>query len=163
MNNRVEVFVEIEKNSNIKFEMNKETGLLEIDRILPDPFHYPFCYGFIPNTLAMDGDEVDALILTNTFLANNSTYHAHVVGVLLMEDEKGYDEKILCVLEEDADEIQSIDDLPRRSLELIEDFFINYKKSTPGKWSKVNGFGNRVMAMDFVKKAYTKYFFSTTV
>jgi inorganic pyrophosphatase len=150
---KVNVYVEIEKGSNVKYEFNKETNRLEIDRILPEPFHYPYCYGFIPNTLAKDGDELDALILTDVPLKHDQTYEAYIVGVLIMEDEKGQDEKILCVLPEDSSAIKDIQDIPFKQLTSIHTFFTNYKKTTPNKWSKVEGFETRKYAKELYEKS----------
>ena len=134
MSARVKVYIEIEKGSNMKYEYNKLTQTLELDRILPDPSVYPFAYGFIPNTLAADGDDLDALIVHPTdFIRKDTTYDAYIVGALRMEDEQGMDEKVLCVLEADG----VITDAERVA---IEAFFSTYKNHTAGKWSKTNGF-----------------------
>jgi inorganic pyrophosphatase len=143
----VEVFIEIEKFSNQKYEINKTTGELELDRILPYPYFYPYAYGFIPNTLAMDGDDLDALIITETPLKKDNTYKAKIVGVLVMEDEKGMDEKVLCVLNEDSNNINDISDFETDVLDNIKWFFENYKNKTPGKWSIVTGYENREYAI----------------
>jgi inorganic pyrophosphatase len=148
----VHVFIEIEKFSNQKFELNKSTGLLDLDRVLPYPYFFPHAYGFIKNTLAMDGDDLDALIITTTSLKNNFIYTAHIIGVLIMEDENGLDEKIICVLEEDASNIKDITDLSENDIENIKWFFENYKKKSPGKWSNVLGYENRERAVDLYKK-----------
>jgi inorganic pyrophosphatase len=111
MDNKVSVYIEIEKGDCIKYEFDKTTNKLEVDRILPDPYVYPYSYGFIENTLAMDGDDLDALIITEIPLKNDTRYDVYIIGVLVMEDEKGMDEKVLCVLEEDHARIQNIHDL----------------------------------------------------
>jgi inorganic pyrophosphatase len=148
----VQVFIEVEKFSNQKFELNKLTGSLDLDRVLPYPYFFPHAYGFITNTLAMDEDDLDALIITNVYLKNNFIYTAYIVGVLIMEDEKGLDEKIICVLGEDAANIKDITDLSEDDIENIKWFFENYKKKSPGKWSTVLGFENREIAVDLYKK-----------
>lgn len=116
----VDVFIEIEQFSNQKYEINKTTGKLELDRVLPYPYFYPYAYGFIPDTMAMDGDDLDALIITNKPIKNNKTYKSYIAGGLIMEDEKGMDEKILCVLEEDIDQIKNISDFSNETLENIQ-------------------------------------------
>ena len=153
MSERVKVYIEIEKGSNIKYEFDKEQNKLLIDRILPDPFFYPYAYGFIPNTLAKDGDDLDILVITDKHLNKDAFYDAYIVGVLVMEDEKGMDEKILCVLEEDIENIQHITDLDEQILDKIYKFFSNYKKNTYGKWSNVTGFENRDFAINLYKKS----------
>jgi len=151
MTTKVSVYIEIEQHSSIKYEFDKNENKLLVDRILPDPFVYPYAYGFIPNTLAMDGDDLDALIITDKLIQNNAFYEVFIIGVLVMEDEKGMDEKILCVLAEDSTDIQSISDLDKSVLDKIHWFFSNYKKNTPGKWSRVMGFENRDFAIDVYK------------
>jgi inorganic pyrophosphatase len=142
------VYIEIEKFSNQKYEFNKNTDQLELDRVLPYPYFYPYAYGFIPNTLAMDGDDLDALIITNKPLSKGETYDAQIIGVLIMEDEKGLDEKIICVLPEDYIHIKEVIDLSSKDLSDIHWFFTNYKNNTPGKWSKVIGYDSRERAVD---------------
>jgi len=153
MNTKVQVYIEIEKGSNIKYEFDKQENKLLIDRILPDPFYYPYAYGFIPNTLAMDGDDLDILVVTNKYLKKDAFYDVYIVGVLVMEDEKGMDEKVICVLEEDLANIQNITDLDRSILENIYTFFSNYKKDTPGKWSRVIGYEDKDHAIQLYKKS----------
>ena len=152
-NGVVEVFIEIEKFSNQKYEINKTTGELELDRVLPYPYFYPYAYGFIPNTLAMDGDDLDALIITDVLLQKNNTYKTRIVGVLLMEDEKGMDEKILCVLPEDANNINDVSDFSEEILKNVKWFFKNYKNKTEGKWSNVIGYENREHAVHLFQKS----------
>ena len=152
----VEVFIEIEKFSNQKCEINKTTGKLELDRILPYPYFYPYAYGFIPNTLAMDGDDLDALIITDIPLKKDNTYKAKIVGVLVMEDEKGMDEKVLCVLDEDSININDISNFETDVLDNIKWFFENYKNKTPGKWSNVTGYENREYAIHLYETTIIK-------
>ena len=134
MANRVKVYIEIEKGSNMKYEYNTLIQSLELDRILPAPLVYPFAYGFIPNTLAADGDALDALIVhPNDSIRKDTTYDAYIVGALRMEDEQGRDEKVLCILEADT----VVTDAERAT---IDTFFSTYKNHTAGKWSKTNGF-----------------------
>uniref|UniRef100_A0A6C0LB31 inorganic diphosphatase n=1 Tax=viral metagenome TaxID=1070528 RepID=A0A6C0LB31_9ZZZZ len=144
---RVVVYVEIEKHSNIKYEYCKKEQKLVVDRILPYPFFYPHAYGFIPNTMAPDNDELDILILTDATLKNNTHYTAYIIGALKMDDEKGEDDKILCVLEEEIDVIKDIYDVDVEVQNGLFWFFSNYKSSTPGKWSNVKGFVNKENAL----------------
>jgi len=135
MSNTVKIYIEIEKGSNVKYEYNKESKQLEIDRVLIKPHAYPYAYGYIPDTLAADGDDLDALIVCDIPLMNDTTYTAYIVGALRMEDEKGMDEKVLCTLED-----STLENLSPDVLAEIETFFATYKKDTPGKWSKTFGF-----------------------
>jgi len=149
----VRVYIEIERDSNKKYELNKNTGELELDRILPYPYYYPCAYGFIENTLAMDDDELDAVILTDRLLKNNEWYDAYIIGVLVMSDEKGLDEKIICVLKEDYELINDLYLLPDEIKENIFWFFSNYKNKTPGKWSHVEGFQDKEEAIKIYEKS----------
>jgi len=149
---KTRVYIEIEQFSNQKYEFSKETNCLELDRVLPYPYTYPYSYGFIPNTLAMDGDDLDALIITSKPLTRGEIYDANIIGVLVMEDEKGLDEKILCVLPEDSEKIQDIHDLLESDRDNIHWFFSNYKSNTPGKWSNVKGYENRDYAIGLIHK-----------
>ena len=120
---KIKVYIEIEQFSNIKYEYNKTTKKLEIDRILDDPYVYPYAYGYIPNTLADDNDELDILIISNKKIKNNSYYNVYIIGCLVMEDEKGMDEKILCVFEEDYNSIFDISKIENDIKNSIYTFF----------------------------------------
>ena len=151
--NFVKVYIEIKQYSIIKYEYNKQTRQLEIDRILNSKFPYPYAYGFIPNTLADDGDELDILIITNKHIDNNAYYNVFIIGALEMEDEKGNDEKLLCVLEDDYEKFNEIEHLPDDILDNIMTFFLNYKKNEPNKWSKIGCFMNKTDAIQLYKKS----------
>ena len=157
MDKKVTVFIEIEKESNMKYELNKTTKLLELDRTLPYPYYYPYCYGFITNTLAMDNDELDALIITDKKIEKGKHYDVYIIGVLIMSDEKGLDEKVLCVLEEDYATIDDINRLSKESLDNILWFFSNYKNKTPNCWSRVSGFREKELAINIYKRACYLY------
>lgn len=149
---KVEIYLEIEKFSNIKYEFNKETNKLEVDRVLNSPHKYPYAYGFILNTLASDNDELDVLIISNKYLKNDSCYSAYIIGALYMEDEKGVDEKVLCVLEEDYNTIKDIYDLSDEIKTDISNFFKSYKNNIKDKWSIVGGFINKEDTMQLYHK-----------
>lgn len=143
----IRAYIEIEKGSNQKYEWCSKTNTLVLDRVLPHPYYYPFAYGFFPNTKAMDGDELDMLLLTEKPIAKDTFHDVYVVGVLIMEDEKGMDEKLLCVLEEDSQRIRDITDVDSTTKETIHSFFTHYKSSTPGKWSRVIGYEGKEYAL----------------
>ena len=149
---KIKVYIEIEQFSNIKYEFDKIQNKLIVDRVLDDPFVYPYPYGYIPGTLADDKDELDVLIISNKKIINDSYYDVYIIGCLVMEDEKGMDEKILCVLEEDYDKINDIHMLTKNTKDSIYNFFSNYKKKSIGKWSKVIGFINKDLAIELYKK-----------
>ena len=155
MSHTVTVYVEIEKGSNEKYEYNHATQTLELDRLLPEPYVYPFPYGFLPNTLGKDGDELDILILTEKPIQKGTFQTVSIVGVLIMEDEKGMDEKILCTL--DGEELSN--PLTDNTKETIAYFFSNYKRNVQGKWSKVYGFEDA----SFANKLYTSSIVGTQV
>jgi len=140
----VNVIIEIERHSNMKWEYCRETGELELDRILPYPYFYPYAYGFFPDTLGNDGDEMDVLVITETPFVNYNTIRAsiggYIVGALVMEDEKGMDEKIFVVPE---NEIAAFREMDHNAKTKIYDdiiwFFSHYKSKDDGKrWSKVH-------------------------
>jgi inorganic pyrophosphatase len=146
----------LKKDSNIKYEFDKKINDLIVDRVLPEPYRYPYAYGFIPNTLAMDGDDLDILVITDKHLINNCFYEVFIIGVLNMEDEKGMDEKILCILEDDYKKIQDISDLDENILDKIQWFFSNYKNDSYDKWSKVIDYNNREQAIELYNKSIIK-------
>lgn len=149
----VTAYIEIQKCGNIKYEFNKQKQCLEVDRILPYPYFYPYSYGFIPRTLAGDGDDLDILIVSNNEIENDSYQQVYIVGVLVMEDEQGVDEKVLSVLKEDYIKgIQDLGDLSQECMDDISWFFANYKSKTECKWSKVIGFEDKKYALDLYEK-----------
>ena len=152
----VKIYIEIEKGSDQKFEYNHTSNKLELDRILQKPFIYPYAYGFIPNTKAKDSDELDALIISEQKINNDLFVEAYIIGVLVMEDEKGMDEKILCVLKEDYQKINNLSDLENEIKEKIHYFFSNYKNNTEGKWSKVYGFEDKDLAVKLYNECLLK-------
>ena len=138
----------------MKYEFDKQTQSLQVDRILDTSSGYPFAYGFFPNTLADDGDELDVLILRKqNDIRNDRVYPAHIIGALVMEDEKGMDEKVLCVLDDDYAQIQDIKDLDTKTKDEIETFFSTYKLNSPGRWSKTYGFLNHQQATQLYAKS----------
>jgi len=147
-NAKVRVYIEIEQNSNLKYETCKETNTLMLDRVLPPPYVYPYPYGYIVGTRAADGDDLDIVVLTEKPVSKDTYLDVYIVGVLIMEDEKGMDEKVLCVLREDADRITDIGDVSAEIQERVSWFFSNYKTNTDGKWSKVSGYRDKSYAMD---------------
>ena len=134
----------------IKYEMDKESGALFVDRFLYTSMRYPGNYGFIPHTLSGDGDPCDVLIANNRALAPGSVIAVRPVGVLIMEDEAGQDEKIIAVpvskLSKRYERIENYPDLPEITLRQIEHFFEHYKDLEPNKWVKVIRWGDKAEA-----------------
>jgi inorganic pyrophosphatase len=125
----------------IKYEMDKEAGVLVVDRFLYTPMRYPGNYGFVPHTLSDDGDPIDVLVANTRPLFPGCVINCRPIGVLVMEDNAGQDEKILAVptqkLTRRYDSVKNYDDLPAITLEQIEHFFEHYKDLEPGKWVKI--------------------------
>src|SRR5262249_22294936 len=130
----------------IKYEIDKASGAMFVDRYLYTPMRYPCNYGFIPHTLAEDGDPMDVMCVGNRALVPGAVVRSRPVGVLVMEDEKGLDEKILAVphpkLTRYYDKIANYTDLPEILVERIVHFFEHYKDLEPNKWVKIRGLGD---------------------
>ena len=130
----------------IKYEMDKASGALFVDRFLYTAMRYPGNYGFVPHTLSDDGDPCDVVVVNTRAIAPGAVMNCRVVGVLLMQDEHGGDEKILAVpsskLTTRYDKIQNYTDLPQITIEQVEHFFSHYKDLEPGKWVKILRWGD---------------------
>src|SRR5580765_2586659 len=142
--NDFNVIVEIPMNADpIKYEVDKATGALFVDRFLSTAMHYPCNYGYIPDTLADDGDPVDVLVITPFALVPGVVVRCRPIGMLKMTDEAGGDEKLLAVpidkLTPIYRKVQSPRDLPEIIINQISHFFEHYKDLEPGKWVKVQG------------------------
>jgi inorganic pyrophosphatase len=141
----------------IKYEMNKEAGVLFVDRFLHTPMRYPGNYGFVPHTLSDDGDPIDVLVANTRPLLPGSVINVRPVGVLKMEDDGGGDEKIIAVpspqLTKRYVNVHTITDLPQITLDQIRHFFEHYKDLEPGKWVKVIGWGGADEAKGFIRDA----------
>ncbi|MDD2547979.1 MAG: inorganic diphosphatase [Candidatus Pacebacteria bacterium] len=157
----IKIFIEIPKGSRQKYELNEETGQIELDRTIYGPVYFPFEYGYIKNTLADDGDPLDALILTNEATFPGCTVLARIIGMLVMEDESGIDNKILAVpvskINPAYSHINDISDLTDYEKNLIKEFFEVYKRMEPNKWVKVEGFADKERAIKEVEKTKNNY------
>lgn len=153
----INVVVEIPQGSAVKYEVDKESGAIFVDRFLFTATAYPSAYGFIPGTLAEDGDPADALVLIPAQVVPGAVIRARPIGMLKMEDEAGLDEKIVCVPHERVHpqyaHVESIDDLPPITRAAIEHFFERYKDLEPGKWVKVTGWVGKAEAEASIVKA----------
>jgi inorganic pyrophosphatase len=138
----------------IKYEMDKEAGALIVDRFLYTAMRYPGNYGFIPHTLSDDGDPCDVIVANTRAIVPGAIMNCRIVGVLLMEDEAGGDEKIIAVpsdkLTRRYHSVQNYTDLPKITLEQIEHFFTHYKDLESGKWVKVLRWGDAAEAKQIV-------------
>lgn len=149
----VNAIVEIPTGSRIKYEIDHETGLVHVDRVLFSPFHYPAEYGFIPSTLAPDGDPCDVLVLINGATYPGVVIKARPVGVLRMHDDKGQDDKVLCVAADDPNyqHVNDLKDLPPHFMKEVEHFFLTYK-DLEEKDVHTDGWEGRDAALAFVKR-----------
>ncbi len=141
------VIIEIPMNSDpVKYEVNKETGALFVDRFMMTAMHYPCNYGYVPHTIADDGDPVDVLVLTPFPVTVGAVVRCRALGVLNMEDEAGGDSKLLAVPIDKVLPIyrhmKSPDDLAPERKASIQHFFEHYKDLEPGKWVKVVGWAD---------------------
>lgn len=149
----INVIVEVPVGGQpIKYEMDKEAGTLIVDRFLYTPMHYPGNYGFVPHTLCEDGDPLDVLICNTRPLVPGCVINVRPIGVMMMEDDGGLDEKILAVpvpkLTRRYDKVHNYTDLPEITLAQIKHFFEHYKDLEPGKWVKIGDWGD----VDVAKK-----------
>lgn len=147
----------------VKYEMDKETGFMFVDRFLHTAMFYPGNYGFIPHTLSGDGDPVDVLVLGRTPVMPGAVLPSRPVGVLVMEDESGMDEKIIAVpvarLHPYYDNISEYTDIRPILRDQIEHFFTHYKDLEKGKWSRTIRWGSvaeaRAMIAEGIRRAET--------
>lgn len=140
----INVVIEIPANSPpVKYEMDRKTNALFVDRFISAPMFYPCNYGFIPNTLSNDGDPADALVITPYPLVHNCAIKCRPVGILKMSDEAGEDSKIIAVpcdkLSTEYRHIKDINQVSQLLKDQIEHFFTHYKSLEVGKWVKVDG------------------------
>ncbi len=145
----------------IKYEMDKDSGALVVDRFLYTAMRYPGNYGFIPHTLSGDGDPCDVIVANTRAVVPGAVMSCRIVGVLLMEDNAGQDEKLIAVpsshLTARYDGVTNYTDLPDITIQQIEHFFTHYKDLEPGKWVKILGWGDadaaRKMIVEGIERA----------
>lgn len=153
----INVVIEIPSQSNIKYELDEETGSLLVDRFLHTSCVYPFNYGFIPSSHAEDGDPLDVLVLSQYPIVPMSVIKCRPLAILNMEDEEGKDEKIVAVPVKTVDpvfgELSSADDISPATKNKIQHFFETYKTLEPEKWVKVQGWSGVEEAKQAIAKA----------
>lgn len=157
----INVIIEIPMHSEpVKYEVNKETGVLFVDRFLTTPMFYPVNYGYMPHTLSEDGDPVDVLVVTPAPLISGSVIPCRPVGMLRMTDESGVDAKILAVpidkLSKIYQSVQTYEDLPPHLLSSLEHFFSHYKDLEEGKWVKLNGWEGAEAAFQEIRTSVAR-------
>jgi len=156
----INVLIEIPSGGGsgpVKYEIDKDYGVVAVDRILPTPMFYPCSYGFIPNTLHDDGDPTDVLVRTDVPLVPGALIRCRPIGVLTMKDEAGEDDKIVAVPLDKVDPFQrhvrEITDLPEPERERIRHFFERYKDLEKDKWVKVTGWHGRAEAEAIIRRS----------
>ena len=157
----VNVIVEVPIGGEpIKYEMDKASGAMFVDRFLHTPMRYPGNYGFVPHTLSEDGDPIDVLVANTRPIVPGAVLNVRPVGVLKMDDEAGGDEKIIAVpspkLTKRYINVTSYNQLPQITLEQIQHFFEHYKDLEPGKWVKVLGWGDAAEARAMITAAIAR-------
>lgn len=153
----VNVVIEIPKDSNIKYELDRETGAIFVDRFLYTAMNYPFNYGFVPGTLAEDGDPLDIIVLSEYAVAPGTIIPSTIIGMLEMEDEEGIDTKVLSVPSIKIDPFfgvyKNITDVPDAIKNKLKHFFENYKTLEPGKWVKIKEWKDKKTAIEALKRS----------
>lgn len=158
---KINAIIEIPYGSSVKYELDKESGAVFVDRVMASAVFYPANYGFIANTLADDGDPVDILVLNEYPIQAGAVIPCRLIGVLVMEDESGMDEKLLALPTSKVDaryeDIKSLDDVPKATLAKIKNFFETYKILEKDKWVKVQDFKDIKAAVEILEKAIANY------
>ncbi len=141
----------------IKYELDKASGTLFVDRFLYTPMRYPGNYGFVPHTLSADGDPIDVLVCNTRAIVPGAVMNCRPVGVLIMEDDSGGDEKVIAVpsnsITRRYEKVRSYSDLPQITIEQIRHFFEHYKDLEPGKWVRLKGWGDADEAKVMIREA----------
>lgn len=158
----INVVIEIPMDSGpVKYEFDKASEMLKVDRVMSTSLSYPCNYGFIPHTLSGDQDPVDVLVYTHHPLQPGCIIAVRPIGVLITQDEKGQDEKVLAVptikVDPHSEKIHSYKDLPTVVIDKIEHFFENYKKLEKGKWVKVEGWKDAKDAKEIIIEAIKRH------
>lgn len=156
--NDINVIIEIPANhSPIKYEVDKDSGAVFVDRFMSTPMFYPCNYGYIPNTLSEDGDPLDVLVVTPYPLVPGCVIRCRPIGILNMSDEAGQDAKLIAVPHDKLStiyhDVKETKDLPKLLLDQIQHFFENYKDLEEGKWVKVEGWADAAAAKAEIVKA----------
>ena len=157
----VNVVVEVPLGGEpVKYEMDKASGTMFVDRFLYTAMRYPGNYGFVPHTLSDDGDPVDVLIANSRRIIPGAVINCRVVGVLHMRDEAGHDEKLIAVPSQKVsamwDKVTTVTDLPEILLQQISHFFQHYKDLEGGKWCEISGWGDAVEARGNIVEALNR-------
>jgi inorganic pyrophosphatase len=151
----INVIIEISLGSDVKYEIDKDLDLIRVDRFLYSSMAFPFNYGFLPGTLAEDGDPIDIILLSEKSISPGILVLAKIIGLLEMEDEKGVDNKVIAVPLKKVDPVfgnfNDIEEIPNHYLDRIRHFFENYKALELGKRVKLEEFKGRDFGKEYVK------------
>ena len=158
----INVIIEIPSHSDpVKYEVDKDSGALFVDRFMGTAMHYPCNYGYVPHTLSDDGDAVDVLVITPIPLMHGSVIRCRPIGVLKMTDEAGEDAKVLAVpvskLTPLYNDVKSYKDVPEITLNQISHFFEHYKDLEAGKWVKIEGWAGIDSAATEITESVARY------
>ena len=158
----INVIIEIPKDAEpVKYEVDKASGAIFVDRILSTPMRYPCNYGYVPHTLCGDGDPADVLVILPLPLVPGSVIRCIPVGVLNMTDEAGGDAKLIAVPHDKLTQlyvdVKEYTDLPALLIQQIEHFFANYKDLEKGKWVKIEGWDGADAARAAITKSVEAY------
>lgn len=153
----VHVFVEIPQGSSVKYELDKESGVITVDRFSYTAMFYPFNYGFIPQTRGEDGDPLDVLVVSTYPVFPGTVIPSRPIGMLEMEDEEGIDTKIIAVPTKKVDPffapVETIDDLAEMTKKKIKHYFDHYKELEPYKWVKTKDFLSKERTIEEIRKS----------
>lgn len=156
----INVVIEIPKDTNVKYEFDKDSGMIFVDRFGKTTMNYPFNYGFVPDTLSGDGDPVDVLILSEDAVAPGVVLPSRPIALLEMEDESGIDSKVVAVPAVSGDitfgDMQDLSDIPDSVKNKIKHFFERYKDLDEGKWVKVKDWKGKVEAIKEIEEGIKK-------
>ena len=144
----------------IKYELDKDSGTLFVDRFLYTPMVYPGNYGFVPHTLSLDGDPIDVLVCNTRPIVPGAVMNCRPIGVLIMQDDAGPDEKIIAVptgkLKRRYEDIASYSDLPEITIRQVEHFFSHYKDLEPDKWVKIKKVAEKEIAQTMIMESISR-------
>lgn len=154
----INVIIEVPMGQDpVKYELDKNSGALLVDRIMHTSMRYPCNYGFVPHTLSDDGDPIDVLVVSSAPFISGSVVRSRPVGVLKMKDEKGTDEKILAVPVDSIypyhSDVKDYSDLPEIIIDQVAHFFTHYKDLEKGKWVEIEGWDGSEKAAQFINEA----------
>ena len=158
----INVLIEVSVGGEpIKYELDKDSGTLWVDRFLYTPMRYPGNYGFVPHTLSDDGDPIDVLVCNTRVLAPGCVINCRPIGVLVMEDDAGQDEKVLAVpcthVSRRYEKVETFEQLPPITLEQIQHFFEHYKDRESDKWVTINHWGDTDEAKQLIVEAIKRW------